>query len=416
MGARNPKDPQPTAGIGTLVNHIAEGEGSHHSHITPIYQTSAFSFPDVATGVAIWQDEQPGYIYSRLGNPNHDQVARKVAALEGLDLLRARPEAGLDEVVAGMVFGSGMAAITSAILARAHAGDVIIAQESLYGATHIFLNDLAPRYGLRTVFLADPSPENWEAAFAANPGASLAYVETPANPTMSIVDLQAVAAAAHRYGAYLMVDNTFATPYCQRPLSLGADVVIHSTTKYLSGHGLLVGGVVVSPHRDYVRNDLYPVLKVLGGCAGPFDAWLTGVGLRTFELRMQRHCENAMQVARFLEAHPSVDRVHYPGLESHPGHATACRQMEPFGGMISFELKDGFRGGEAMMNRVRLATLAVSLGNVDTLIQHPASMTHSQVSAEARRKMGITDGLVRLSVGIENVEDILADLNQALDT
>jgi len=414
MGSRNPKGGRHTPGIGTLVNHIAEGEDPSHAHITPIYQTSAFRFPDVSTGAAIFRDEQPGYVYTRLGHPNYAQVARKVAALEGLDIVRGHPGEDPNEVVAGMVFGSGMAAITSAILAQAHSGDVIIAQEALYSATHTFLNDLAPRYGIRTVLLPDPSPEDWEIAFASHPGACLAYVETPANPTMGIVDLQAVAKTAHQHGAFLMVDNTFATPYCQRPLSHGADVVVHSTTKYLSGHGLLVGGVVVSPHLAYIHKDLYTILKVLGGCAGPFDAWLTGVGLKTFEVRMQRHCENAIQVARFLEAHPHVDRVYYPGLASHPGHDTARRQMEHFGGMLSFELKGGFRAGEAMMNRVRLATLAVSLGNVDTLIQHPASMTHSQLTAEARRKMGITDGLVRLSVGIENVEDILEDLDQAL--
>lgn len=212
-----------------------------------------------------------------------------------------------------------------------------------------------------------------------------------------------------------MVDNTFASPYCQRPLSLGADVVVHSTTKYLSGHGLVVGGAVVSRRLDYVNGPLYTMLKVLGGSASPFDAWLANIGLKTFELRMQRHCENALQVARMLEDHPQVAEVYFPGLESHPDHALAKKQMFHFGGMISFELKGGLKAGEAMMNRVKIATLAVSLGNVDTLIQHPASMTHASVPAHMRKEAGITDGLVRLSVGVENVEDILADLEQALD-
>ncbi|HPH95021.1 MAG TPA: aminotransferase class I/II-fold pyridoxal phosphate-dependent enzyme [Anaerolineaceae bacterium] len=401
-------------GLGTVVTHVAEGHNAQHAHVTPIYQTSTFSFPDVATGASIFKGEQPGYVYTRINNPNLDQLAQKYAVLEGLDLLRAQPERPVEEVVDGWVFGSGMAAITSAILARVKGGDTVIAQEALYGATFTFLHDMAPQYGIKVVWLKDYSAASWEKAFAENPQATLAYAETPANPTMALVDLAAVAEIAHRYNAWLMVDNTFASPYCQRPLTLGADVVVHSTTKYLSGHGQVVGGAVISRHVDYVRKPLYGMLKVLGGVPSPFDAWLANTGLKTFELRMQRHCENTIQVARFLEDHPKVDVTYYPGLESHPDHAIAKKQMLHYGGMISFELKGGLKAGEAMMNNVRLATLAVSLGNVDTLIQHPASMTHASVPQKDRLSMGITDGLVRLSVGVENVEDILEDLDQAL--
>jgi methionine-gamma-lyase len=211
------------------------------------------------------------------------------------------------------------------------------------------------------------------------------------------------------------VDNTFATPYCQRPLSLGADIVVHSTTKFLSGHGALTGGVVVSSHPDYIHKSLYTFVKVLGGIPSPFDSWLANLGLKTFELRMQRHCENAMQTARYLCSHPAVERVYYPGLEDDPGHNIAKRQMQDFGGMLSFELKGGMQAGIRLMERVRLATLAVSLGNVDTLIEHPASMTHGPVARQDRLNQGITDGLVRLSVGIENTADILADLQQGLE-
>jgi len=404
----------PKHGLGTLINHVSEGHNPLHAHITPIFQTSTFSFPDVATGQAIWRGEQEGYIYTRMDNPNLEQLAEKYAALEGMDLLRANPEAELCSVVDGIVFGSGMAAITSAILARVRGGDTVIAQEALYGATYTFLHDVAPRYGIQTIWLQNPTPEAWEEAFKQHPTARLAYAESPANPTMTIVDLAALAEIAHRYGAWVMVDNTFATPYCQRPLTLGVDVVVHSTTKYLSGHGLVIGGAVISRHVDYIQKDTYSMLKIYGGAASPFDAWLANIGLKTFELRMQRHCENAMQVARFLKGHPRVAEVYYPGLESSPDYPTARKQMSTFGGMVSFELIGGFSAGECMMNRVRLATLAVSLGNVDSLIQHPASMTHSQVPPEARRKMGITDGLVRFSVGIENIEDILEDLDQAL--
>lgn len=405
---------KPPRGLSTLVNHTAEGHHPLHAHISPIYQTSTFSFPDVATGVAIWKGEQPGYIYTRMDNPNMDQLAEKIAAMEGFDLIQAHPDADPHGLVDGIVFGSGMAAITSSILACVQAGDTVIAQQALYGATFTFLHDMAPCYGINTVWLTDPTPENWEAAFAAHPEARLAFAESPANPAMTIVDLAAVAQSAHRRGAWLMVDNTFASPYCTRPLALGADVVVHSTTKYLCGHGLVVGGVSVSTHTDWVKTNLNSRLKLLGGAASPFDAWLVSIGLKTFELRMQRHCENALSVARWLEDHPAVAEVYYPGLESDPGHEVARKQMSSYGGMLSFELKGGFKAGEDMMNRVRLATLAVSLGNVDSLIQHPASMTHSGVPAEERRRMGITDGLVRFSVGIENIEDILSDLEQAL--
>jgi methionine-gamma-lyase len=231
---------------------------------------------------------------------------------------------------------------------------------------------------------------------------------------MAVVDLQTVGEIAHQHGAWLAVDNTFATPYCQRPLNLGADIVIHSTTKFLSGHGALTGGAVISSQPDYIHHRLYSIAKVLGGTPSPFDTWLANLGLKTFELRMQRHCENALQVARFLSAHRAIERVNYPGLEDDPGYEIATRQMQAFGGMLSFELAGGMQAGIQLMERVRLATLAVSLGMVDTLIEHPASMTHGSVPREDRLSQGITDGLVRMSVGIENLADILDDLDQAL--
>lgn len=404
----------PAHGMGTQVTHASEGNNPLNVHVTPIYQASTFTFPDVATGAAIFKGEQPGYIYTRYDNPNLFQLAEKLAVLEGLDLLRKRPGEDPHDVVEGMVFTSGMAAVTAAILARVKAGGVIISQEALYGGTYNFLHDIAPQYGIQTIFLPDPSPEKWEEAFRSNPGASLAFAESPANPTMAVVDLEAVAAIAHQHNAWLMVDNTFATPYCQRPLTLGSDVVVHSTTKYLSGHGLVIGGAVISTQLDYVRKDLFTLLKILGGSASPFDAWLTNIGLKTFELRMQRHCENAVVIATHLSKHPKIEKVYYPGLESRPDHAVARRQMLHYGGMLSIELKGGLEAGIAMMDHLKLATMAPNLGTVDTLVQHPASMSHVSVARENRLKMGITDGLVRVSVGIEDVEDILADLDQAL--
>ena len=401
-------------GLSTLVNHFAEGGYPHRAHVMPIYQTSLFSFPDHATGVAIYDGSMEGYTYTRAGNPNVDHFARKVARLEALDLLDEQEGDQLDELAAGKAFASGMSAISSAILARMKAGETIIAQESLYSNAYNFLSKIAPRMGIEVVWVKDTTADGWQAALQANPKASLVYAETPANPMMLVVNLAEVAELAHRYGCWLVVDNTFATPYCQRPLSLGADIVVHSATKYLSGHGVIIGGLVISNQINCMKEDIPLIMKTLGGAPSPFDAWLANLGLKTFELRLQRHCENALAVAKFLQDHPAVERVNYPGLESDPGHGIAKQQMHAFGGMVSFELRDGLQGGEQLMNRLNLVTLGVSLGNVDSLIQHPASMTHVSVPPAERQKMGISDGLVRFSVGIENEADILADLEQAL--
>ncbi len=405
----------PRHGMGTLVTHAYEQKNSLDAHVTPIFQTSTYIFPDAETGAARFKGEEQGYIYSRLNNPNFEQLAAKIALLEGLDLARAHPDRPVEEAANGLVFSSGMAAVTAGILARVKGGQVIIAQERIYSATFNFLHDLAVQYGIQVVWVCEPSPEQWEKAFREHPQAVLAYVETPANPTLSMVDLSAVVEIAHRYNAWVMVDNTFATPYCQRPLTLGADIVAHSTTKFLSGHGQVIGGAVVSRHPDYTKGPLTQMFKILGGCPSPFDCWLANLGLKTFKLRMQRHCENALQVARFLEGHPQVARVYYPGLESHTDYALGKKQMANGGAMMAFELKGGYDAGVRLMERVRVSTLAVSLGNVDALISHPASMTHSNVSPEARAQQGISDGLVRYSVGIENAEDLISDLDQALN-
>ncbi len=401
-------------GLSTLMNHIAVGENPFRSHVTPIYQTSAFTFPDVATGAQIFSGEKTGYTYTRSANPNVSQLEAKFAVLEGLDLLRGEPDAAVDGIVEARVFASGMAAVSSAIFARVEHGDTILSQRSLYGGTYGFLDEIAPRVGIEVVYVYENTERGWAAALQEHPEASLVFAETPANPAMEIVDLEMVAKLAHEHGCWLMVDNTFATPYCQRPLTLGADVVVHSTTKYLSGHGVIIGGAVIGTQLEYMRQEVHRQRKRLGGSASPFDAWLVDMGLKTFELRMERHCRNAMMVAEHLAAHDKVEHVYYPGLESHAGHGIARRQMSDFGGMLSFELKGGFKAAEKMLNSVQLATLAVSLGNVDTLIQHPAGMTHAHVPPEVRQEMGISDGLIRLSVGIENVDDILADIDQAL--
>lgn len=404
----------PKLGIGTLVNHVGEGDHPLHSHSMPIFETSTFAFEDATAGAALFQGQGEGFIYTRLGNPNLKLLAQKVAFLEGLDLLRAEPDRDPEEIVAGLAFSSGMAAVVAAILSKVKQGQKIVSHKSIYGTTYTFLEQLAPQYGIDVVWTKGESLGDFEAACAVAGEVALVYAETPANPQLTLVDLVGVARIAHACNAWLAVDNTFATPYCQRPLTLGADIVIHSMTKYLSGHGLIIGGMVVSRHTEFISTELNKLAIHLGGVPSPFDAWLACNGLKTFEVRMRAHCENAMRVAEFLESHPRVARVYYPGLKSHPGYALGQRQMSAPGGMIAFELKGGYEAGVNLLNRVRIASLAVSLGNTDTLVSHPASMSHVNVPAEVRRATGISDGLVRLSVGIENVEDIIADLDQAI--
>lgn len=404
----------PNQGISTLLNHYREGNNPEFAHLTPIFQNATFEFPDVMTGQAIEEGREPGYIYTRLGNPNTRQLADKIALLEGLDLLRADPGREASEVIAGQVFSSGMGAIAAALFAVAKEGDTVLAQRSLYSNTYTLLAELAPRWGIRVVWVDGNDPGAWERVFQENRDAVMAYAESPVNPTMALTDLSAVAEIAHRFGSRLFVDNTFATPYCQRPLTMGADIVLHSTTKFLSGQGAVVGGALISTDIDFVHGPVQDVLTLVGANASPFEAWLVNLGLRSFELRMERHCANALRIARHLEEHSAVEAVHYPGLESHPQHELATRQMSCYGGMLSFELRGGYEAGVRMLDVLKTMTLAVSLGAMDTLIQHPASMTHSAVPSEERHRMGLTDGLVRLSVGIENVEDLIADLDQAL--
>jgi len=409
------KHPGKYTGLTTFLTHYTEGENAENAHIAPIFQNSVFTFEDTESGAAIASGEKPGYYYTRLNNPNHQQLARKLAALEAWDLIRQDPEVDPEEIVGGLVFASGMAAVTAAILATVKSGETVLTQAALYDGTYLFFKNLAPRYGINVVWVADNTQAGWEAAFTANPGAKLAYIETPVNPTLRLTDICAVVKIAHQYGARVVVDNTFATPYCQRPLTMGADLVVHSTTKYLSGHGQVVGGVVLTTDLDLLKGELYQVYKLLGGTPSPIDTWMANIGLKTFELRMQRHCQNALRVAKSLESHPGVARVYYPGLTSHPDHELARVQMIDFGGMVAFELKGGLEAGKRMMDHVRVATLAVSLGNVDTLVQHPASMTHRNTPREKRLAAGITDGLVRLSVGIEDAKDLTRDLLGAIE-
>ncbi|HHY36303.1 MAG TPA: methionine gamma-lyase [Firmicutes bacterium] len=388
------------AGFSTRAVHAGQGPCPVTGALsTPIYQTSTFVFQNVDQGAARFAGEEEGYIYTRLGNPTVAAFEEKIAVLEGGE--------------AGLAFSSGMAAISAVLFALTKQRDHIVSCDTIYGCTHAFMSSILPRYGIETTFVDLSDPEKGAAAL--RPNTKVIYLETPANPTMKLVNIAAMVELARQVGARVVIDNTFATPYLQRPLELGADVVVHSATKYIGGHGDVIAGVAVGS-KEFIDEVRVTTLKDIGGVLGPFEAWLLLRGLKTFPLRMEKHCANAMEVAAFLEAHPAVERVYYPGLPSHPQHDLAKKQMQGgFGGMISFELKGGLEAGKQLMNSLELCSLAVSLGDTETLIQHPASMTHSPYPPEERLKAGITDGLVRLSVGIEDAADIIADLKQGLD-
>lgn len=364
---------------------------------TPIYQTSTFVFKDVAQGAARFAGDEEGYIYTRLGNPTQTALEEKMAVLEGGE--------------AALAFGSGMAAVTAVLLALVSQGDHIVHSSAIYGCTFAFLHELAPRFGITATSVDTADLEAVKAAI--KPETKVVYVETPANPTMKMSDIRAIAQLAHQHGATVVVDNTFMTPYFQQPLALGADVVVHSATKYIGGHGDVVAGLAIGK-KELMDEIRMTTLKDIGGIISPFNAWLLLRGLKTLAVRMDRHNINGVAIAKWLETHPAVEKVYYPGLKSFAQHELALEQMSGFGGIMAFELKGGYDAGVKLMNNVKLCHLAVSLGDVDTLIQHPASMTHSVVPEEQRQIANISPGLVRLAVGLENVEDIIADLEQGL--
>jgi len=366
---------------------------------TPIYQSTTFVAADSDEMAAVYGEEKFGYMYTRYGNPTIRALEQKVAALE-------RGEAAL-------AFASGMAAISSAILGYVKAGDHVVAARSLYGAAYNFLNTKLPRLGAATTFVPSSRPEDFERAL--RPNTRLIYFETPSNPTLDIIDIAALAAMAKARGIPTVIDNTFASPALQRPLALGVTVSVHSATKYLCGHGDAMGGMVIGP-RDYISFLIHEVIRDFGGVISPFNAWLILRGICTLPLRMAAHCANAQRIAEFLSRHPRVERVNYPGLPKHPGHETAKRQMSAFGAMISFELKGGYDSGKKVMDRVTLFARAASLGDTRSLIVHSASTSHRAVPRDQRLAIGITDGLVRLSVGVEAAEDLIADLDQALSS
>ncbi len=387
-------------GFSTRAVHAGYRKNEMGALATPIYQTSTFIFDNAEQGGRRFAGEEKGYIYSRLGNPTNTQVEDKVANLEGGE--------------AAVSSASGMGAITSVIWSLVSSGDHIVAAKTLYGCTFAYLTHGLEKFGVELTLVDMEDPENVRKAMREN--TKVVYLESPANPNMTIVDIEAVADIAHEVkGCMVVVDNTYCSPYIQRPLEFGADVVVHSATKYLNGHGDVIAGFAVGTQEfmDHVR--LFGVKDMTGASLSPFDAYLVNRGMKTLGIRMERHCDNAWKVAEFLEGHPTVEKVLYPGLKSFPQYQLAKRQMSLPGAMIAFTLKDGLQAGIDLMNSLKLCTLAVSLGDTETLIQHPASMTHSTYTEEERMKSGIEDGLVRLSVGLEDAEDIIEDLRTALD-
>ncbi|WP_299751594.1 methionine gamma-lyase [uncultured Tateyamaria sp.] len=388
-----------SAGFSTRAIHHGYDAATHQGALNPpLYLTSTFTFETAEAGGAMFAGEQAGHFYSRISNPTLEQLEDRIANLEG--------------AAAGLATASGMGAITSVFWTFVAAGDEVIIDKTLYGCTFAFLSHGLTKFDVKVTPVDMSNPANLEAVLT--PRTKVVYFETPANPNNRLVDIAAVSKLARSVGARVVVDNTYATPVVTRPLEHGADIVLHSATKYLGGHGDLVAGLVAGSTEDIKQVRLVGLKDMTGAVMSPFTAMLVLRGLKTLELRVERHSQSAMKVAQALESHPAVARVHYPGLDSFPQAELAKRQMAQSGGMIPFEVVGGKQGGIAMMNRLKLIQRAVSLGDAESLIQHPASMTHSTYTPEERAEHGIAEGLVRLSVGLETVDDIIDDLMTAL--
>lgn len=386
-------------GFATRAIHHAYDPQDHEGALTPpLHLTSTFAFETAELGGEMFAGERAGHIYSRISNPTCDLLEQRIATLEGAE--------------AGLALSSGMGAITATLWTLLSPGDEVIVDKTLYGCTFAFMQHGLSKWGVQISHVDMTDAENLRSAICDK--TRVVYFETPANPNMRLVDIAAVSEIAHDAGATVVVDNTYATPYLTRPIEHGADIVLHSATKYLGGHGDVVAGLVVGTQEQITDIRLVGMKDMTGAVMAPFNAMLILRGLKTLALRMDRHCASAVTVAEWLEAHPSVNAVHFPGLESFPQHSVAKGQMDQAGAMIAFEVDGGLQGGIAMMNRLSMIKRAVSLGDAETLIQHPASMTHSTYTPEERAEHGISDGLIRLSVGLEEVADILADLEAAL--
>jgi methionine-gamma-lyase len=392
--------------------HIEKDKLNIPSHTLPIYQSSTFVYESAAKAMDVFQGKEPAYIYSRWANPTVEAVEEKIGMLEAFGL---KQKNGNPLPVKALMFSSGMAAISALFCSLLKPGMKILTTGNIYGTTIELMNDRIREWGIETVFADLKNLEETGQILENDPAIQLIYIESPTNPTLDCYDIQALSNLAKEYGCKVAVDNTFATPYLQQPFSLGADFVVHSTTKYLNGHGNALGGIFIGKDIQFMETQGWKMRKLFGGNSNALEAWLLNNGIKTLVLRMQKHCANAMEIATWLENHPKVEKVNYCGLKSHPDYILAKSQMRLPGGMISFEVKGGLQAGINLMNNIQFCTLTSTLGTPDTLITHPASMTHVSVSKAQREVVGISDGLIRLAVGIESAEDIISDLQQALE-
>lgn len=397
-------------GFSSLAVHGGHVKDPMYAHLTPIYASSTYVYDEAEQGMRRFSGKEEGYIYSRWGNPTMNEAELKIAAMETFGIEKD----GKPLEAKAILHASGMAAISSLFIATLKRGDKVLTHFSLYSGTQDFLKSLLEPLEVEAIIVDLRDVELAEKCLKEDPAIKLIYLETPANPTLQCVDLEALSTLAKQYGKLTACDNTFATPYLQQPFKYGIDFVLHSTTKFLNGHGTAIGGVLLGTDIEFMKTRATKTHRLLGGNSNAFDAFLLMNGMRTLEVRMQRHCDNSTQVAEFLNNHPAIAKVNYNGLKDHPDYAVSQRQMKHAGAMMSFEVKGGFDAGVKFMNALQMCTRTVSLGTCDTLLSHPASMSHSSVPRENRLEYGITDGLIRLSVGIENIEDILEDFNQAL--
>jgi methionine-gamma-lyase len=395
----------PLTGWGSLAVHGGHKQDPNYAHLVPIYASSTYVFDDAEQGMRRFSGKEEGYIYSRWGNPTMTEAEEKIAALETF---------GLGIQVKGILHASGMAAISTLMLATLKPGDKIITHFSLYGGTEELVSKILPAFGITAIIADLRDLQKAADIIKADKAIKMMYLETPANPTIQCVDLEELTKLAKQHNLIIACDNTFATPYLQQPFKYGVDFIVHSTTKFLNGHGTAIGGILLGRDVELMKTKITKIHRTLGGNSNAFDAFLLIQGMKTLELRMERHCHNAMEVAHYLESHTSIAKVNYTGLSNHPDHNTAMKQMRHPGAMLSFELKGGLQAGIDFMNKLKMCVRTVSLGTCDTLLSHPASMTHYSVPKEEKEKYGITDGLIRMNVGIENLQDIISDLNQAL--
>ncbi len=401
----------PLTGISSVAIHASGHDNADDSHLTPIYATSTFTFDSAQQGSDRFAGADKTKIYSRWGNPTFTVAEETIAALETFGL---QNEDGSAMKVKALLHSSGQAAMATLFLSTLKSGDTILSHFSLYGGTHELMYKVLGETGIKTTIVDMRDLNLLEDALKKDPSIKLVHIETPANPTIQCVDIDAITRLAKQHNLLVSVDNTFATPYLQQPFRYGVDFVFHSTTKFLNGHGTAIGGVLLGKDLEFMRTKGWKWHALLGGNSNPFDAFLLTQGMKTLELRMDRHCDNAMQVAKYLANHPAIAHVNYNGLDSHPDHAVTLKQMRHPGALMSYELKGGLEAGRHFIDALQMCVRAVSLGTVDTLVSHPASMSHFGLKPEERLQYGITDGLIRMSVGIENIADILADLDQAL--